>query len=120
MENQVYWVLELELQTGQENAFHSLMEEMVAATQANEANTLNYEWSTSADGKLCHIFERYADSAAAITHLETFGEKYAKRFLEVLKPIRFVVYGAPNQALKDVLAGLNPTYMQPVAGFSRH
>ena len=33
--------------------------------------------------------------------------------LEVLKPVRFVVYGAPNQAVNKALAGFSPTYMKP-------
>lgn len=119
MNSNVYWILELDVQAGRENDFRVLMAEMVSATQANEPGTLNYEWSTNADGKLCHIYERYADSAAAMTHLGTFGEKFASRFLKILKPVRFVVYGSPSTAVKDALAGFNPIYMQGVGGFSR-
>ncbi len=119
MDSNVYWMLELEVKAGREREFRALMAEMVGATQANEAGTLNYEWSTSADGKLCHIYERYADSAATMTHLRSFGEKFAARFLEILKPVRLVVYGSPNLAVKDALAGFKPVYMQAVGGFSR-
>jgi hypothetical protein len=45
--------------------------------------------------------------------------KYAGRFLEILKPVRSVVYGSPSQEVKDVLADFNPVYMRPVGGFSR-
>jgi hypothetical protein len=48
-------------------------------------------------------------------HLGTFGEKFASRFLEVLKPVRFVVYGAPNAAVQDALAGFNPVYMDQLS-----
>ena len=75
--------------------------------------------STSGDGKRCHIFERYVDSAAVLTHLGTFGERFAGRFLELLKPARFVVYGSPSAAVRDALAGFSPVYMQPLGGFSR-
>ena len=119
MNSNVYWMLELEVQPGRDNDFRALMKEMVSATQANESGTLNYEWSTSADGKVCHIYERYLDSAATLTHLRTFGEKFAARFLQVLKPVRFVVYGSPSPAVKDALAGFSPIYMQAVGGFSR-
>jgi quinol monooxygenase YgiN len=119
MDGDVYMMLELEVETGRENEFQVLMKEMVTAAEANETGTLNYEWSTSADGKLCHIYERYVDSAALMTHLGTFNERFAGRFLEILKPVRVVVYGSPSQAVKDALAGLNPIYMQAVSGFSR-
>jgi quinol monooxygenase YgiN len=119
MNSNVYWMLEMEVQAGRENDFRTLMTEMVNATQENETGTLNYEWATSADGKVCHLYERYADSVAVMIHLSTFGDKFAARFLEALKPVRFVVYGSPSQEVKNALAGFNPFYVQPVGGFSR-
>jgi quinol monooxygenase YgiN len=119
MNSQVSWILEVQVRDGRENDFRSLMTEMVSATQANEPDTLSYEWSTSADGKQCHIYERYADSTAVMTHLATFDEKYAGRFLEVVQPLRVVVYGSPSAAVKAALADLSPLYFEPAAGFSR-
>ena len=119
MSDQVSWMLELEIQGGRADALRALMTEMVNATKTNEAGTLDYEWSTSTDGKRCHIFERYVDSAATLIHLGTFGERFAGRFLEILKPTRFVVYGSPSAAVRDALAAFGPVYMQPLGGFSR-
>lgn len=119
MNGQVYWVLELEVLPGRDADFKALMAEMVRSTRDGEPGTLNYEWNTSSDGRLCHIYERYADSSAVMKHLESFGGKFAERFLAILKPIRFVVYGAPNQAVKDALAGFAPVYMSAADGFAR-
>ena len=119
MSEHVYWILELDLQTGKEEEFRALMEEMVTATRANEPGALNYEWSTSDDGRVCHIFERYADSAATMQHLANFGEKFAARFMEILSPTQFTVYGSPNQQVKDALATFGVAIMQQVGGFSR-
>ena len=119
MSSHVYWILELEINPGREDDFRTLMAEMVSATQGNEPGTLNYEWTTSADGRVCHIYERYADSAAVMTHLAAFAERFAGRFMEVLTPSRFVVYGTPSAGVKEALADFDPTYMEPVAGFSR-
>jgi hypothetical protein len=112
-------MLELSIQPGREQDFRALVEEMVGAARRDEAGTLDYEWSTSADGTVCHIFERYADSAAVLTHLTTFGERFAGRFLEILTPVRFVVYGSPSQEVKAALGGFGPVYMQHIGGFSR-
>ncbi|MFH1764493.1 MAG: antibiotic biosynthesis monooxygenase [Gemmatimonadota bacterium] len=120
MATDVSWILELNVQSGHETEFSALMQEMVSATQENEPGTLDYQWSTSADGSVCHIFERYVDSAAVMIHLGAFGERFAGRFLEILAPVRFVVYGSPSQEVKDALAGFQPSYMQPEAGFSRY
>ena len=48
----------------------------------------NYEWAISDDHQVCHAYERYRDSAAFMTHLESFGANFAARFMEVLEPIR--------------------------------
>jgi quinol monooxygenase YgiN len=119
MNSEVSWILELQVQDGRENDVRPLIADMVSATQANEPGTLAYEWSTSADGKLCHLYERYVDSAAVMTHLGTFGERFADRFLTVFKPVRFVIYGSPSVAVKEAIAGFGPVYMQSAAGFSR-
>ncbi len=119
MNDQISWILELRIRGGRENDFRALMTEMVAATEANEPRTLSYEWSTSVDGRACHIYERYTDSAAVMVHLATFGERFAARFGQVLEPVRTVVYGSPSAAVREALADLNPTYLEPAAGFNR-
>ena len=119
MDKTVSWMLELQIHSGREEDLKDLMSEMVEVTQANEPGTLSYEWSTSTDGRSCHIYERYSDSTAVMTHLGAFGEKFASRFLEILAPTRFTVYGSPDASVKEALAGFNPTYMEPAAGFSR-
>ena len=119
MNTEVYWLLELDIQAGREADLGALMDEMVAATKADEPGTLTYHWSTRADGKACHIFERYADSAAVMAHLGTFGEKYAARFMEILTPTRFMVYGVPSPEAAAALAGFGAVHMKMAAGFSR-
>lgn len=119
MSSNVSWMLELEVQPGRENDLKALVAEMVDATRAEEPDALSFEWSTSADGKRCHLYERYADSAAAMTHVRTFGERFAGRFLEILKPVRLVVYGAPDAAVRGALADFHPVYMQDLGGFTR-
>ena len=101
------------------DALRPLMEEMVAATQSDEPGTLNYEWHASANDTICHIYERYADSSAVLVHLGNFGSAFATRFMEVFKPLRFVVYGSPSSEVREALAAFNPTYMRSLDGFRR-
>jgi hypothetical protein len=54
-----------------------------------------------------------------MTHLEWFGANCAVRFMEMVTPTRFVVYGTPSQQVKDALAAFSPVYMVPFGGFSR-
>jgi quinol monooxygenase YgiN len=119
MNKHVYWILELELRLGKERDFHELMREMVAATRDNEPGTLAYEWSLDKDGRTCHIFERYSNSAAVMVHLAKFGEDYAERFFGMLSPTRFTIYGSPSQLVKDALSVFEPSYMKLADGFTR-
>lgn len=119
MTENVYWVLELAINPGRFEDLKALMAAMVEATQRNEVGALNYEWAISDDGQVCHLYERYQDSAAAMTHLESFGANFAARFMEVVTPTRLVVCGTPSAQVKDALAGLSPVYMAPFGGFKR-
>lgn len=118
MSKHVYWMLELDLHAGRKDDFHALMDEMVKATRENEPGALGYEWSLSADGTRCHIFEHYANSEATMVHLGNFSDRFAGRFLDILSPTKFVVYGSPDQQVRDALAPFGAIYMQPVGGFT--
>jgi hypothetical protein len=75
--------------------------------------------SVGDDHQVCHAYERYRDSAAFMTHLESFGANFAVRLMEAVTPARLVVYGTPSPQVKDALAGLSPVYMAPLGGFRR-
>jgi hypothetical protein len=85
----------------------------------SRTRSLNYEWAISDDRQICHVYERFQDSAAAMTHLERFNANFAARFSETVKLARFVVYGTPSALVKDALAGASPVYMAPFGGFRR-
>ncbi len=119
MNENVYWMLDLSVKEGALENFRRLMEEMVESTRANEPGTLNYEWSISDDGKHCHIYERYADSMATLAHLETFGNRYAERFMQSVDISRFMVYGNPSEEVRKAMSGLGTVFMSPFGGFAR-
>jgi quinol monooxygenase YgiN len=118
MEGHVAWIIELAVKDGQLSTFEELMQEMVEGT-SSEPRTLAYEWYVSSDESAVHIFEKYADSEAMITHVNGFLEKWAKRFMECVDITRFVVYGDPSPAARELLDGWKATYMGPWGGFSR-
>ena len=95
MEEHVSWLIELAVKDGQLDAFTELMEEMVTGTSV-EPQTLAYEWYISDDRTTVHIYEKYADSASTISHVNGFLEKWAERFAACVDVSRFVVYGTPN------------------------
>jgi quinol monooxygenase YgiN len=119
MSNIIEWVLEMQVQDGQMDNVMPLVEEMVAATQADEAGALHYEYYMSEDGNSCTVLERYADNAAVMAHLGNFGAKFAERFMACFAPTKFTVYGPANAEVMGALAGFGATNQARVAGFHR-
>lgn len=119
MTGHVYWIYELEIKPGAYEKFEALKSEMIAATEADEPGTLNYEWSVSEDRTTCHVLERFESSEAALVHMGNFGKKFASRFLEVLTPKSMRLYGHPSEAVVNALARVGAIRMPSVGGFSR-
>jgi quinol monooxygenase YgiN len=115
----VTWLFELAVRDGRAADLQVLMAEMVAATQRDEPGALDYEWYLTDDGKRLHLLERYADAAAATTHLANFGARYMGRFFDVLAPERISLYGAADDAVRDALSQLRPEILRRADGFSR-
>jgi quinol monooxygenase YgiN len=118
MEAHVSWVIELAVKDRALDTFKELMEEMVSGTSV-EPQTLAYEWYISDDGGTVHIFEKYADSEAMVAHVSGFMQKWAGRFMECVDVTRFVVYGDPSPAARELLDGFGAVYLGPWGGFSR-
>lgn len=115
----VAWMFELSVKEGRDGDLSALMAEMAGATERNEPGTLDYEWYLSDDGRRVHLFERYIHSQAVMAHLAAFNERYMKRFFGILEPKRLVMYGAPDEAVRDAMSQLAPEVLQQAAGFSR-
>jgi len=118
MNAQVCWLYEVTVKAGQAGTFRALMAELAGSAQA-EQGTLVYEWALSDDQSMAHIHERYADSAATLTHLTMFRDTFAQRFLETAEPVRLVVYGTPSEQVKEALTESGPVYMGAFTGFAR-
>ena len=113
---QVYWVFTVTVD--QMDRFMQLAPKLVSAT-AKEPGALQFELNVGDDQKTVDIFERYADSKAALFHqAESFGP-HAKEFFAVAKLTRWVIYGQPSTEFKKANEGFHPIYMTPADGFIR-
>lgn len=119
MSDTIEWVLELKLADGKREAVQALIEEMSAATMADEPGAQVYEYYLSEDGGTVTVLERYADSAAAMVHMTNFGEKFAPRFLAMLTPVSFRVFGPASDELREALAAVGASHHAQIAGFAR-
>lgn len=113
----VYFMVQLAIKEGKDDAFRDVVEEMCAAT-AKEGGALNYEWSLSEDGRVCHLLERYADSDAVRAHLENIGP-FVERFLGVVDVVGVEVCGSPDAGAREALAAFGAKFNRPYAGFVR-
>ena len=118
MNENVYWVIDLAVNPGRFEDLKTLIAELLEANQ-KEVGFLTCEFAISDDRQVCHIYERFQDSAAVITHLQLFGANFSARFFEILKPTRFVICGTPSVEVKDAFAQFNPIYLAPLGGFRR-
>jgi uncharacterized damage-inducible protein DinB/quinol monooxygenase YgiN len=118
MSQQISWHVELEVMPDAVEAFRELTADMVSAA-AEEPGTLVYERFIDEDRRRAFLYERYADGAAAMAHLEMFNARYAARLRAMARRTRFILCGPASPELRAALASLNPICASRLDGFSR-
>ncbi|MCI4670482.1 MAG: hypothetical protein MRZ79_20265 [Bacteroidia bacterium] len=93
------------------------MEELVEDAYA-ESGTNSHFWCRGKDGKALFVLEQYADETALIEHLMANPSSRAA-FFESIKMGDVSVYGSVSDKIKEILASLNPTYMNYYGGYSK-
>ncbi|NND32506.1 MAG: antibiotic biosynthesis monooxygenase [Saprospiraceae bacterium] len=107
------------MKSGRVDDLKALATEMSSRTEEHEPGAVTYEYNLNSEGTECHIYERYADSSALMTHLGNFQEHFAGRFFDILEIKRWTVYGNPSEEVRNTLGGMGATFFNPIAGFSR-
>ena len=116
MDGQISWYVQLAVKPGQIENFKALTRDMVECARG-EPGVLSYQRFVSDDNKFIHVYERYADSAAAVAHLRKFGNKFSPRFLAMVERTQFLVFGEPSDELRELLDGFGVTYLKPFGDF---
>jgi quinol monooxygenase YgiN len=112
MGGEISWHVDLRVRPGQLENFRALTGEMVAMAR-REPGVLSYQRFVSEDGTTVHVYERYADSGAAVAHLEAFAKRFAGRFSAMVERKTFTVFGDPSAELKAMLDSFNAMYLKP-------
>ena len=118
MPNTISWNLRMSVHEGHLDDARALMFEMIRATR-EEPGCLGYEWFLDGEGNAYHINERFADSDAAVAHLDNFGSKFADRFLTIFEPTSLHVYGEPSDEARAALDLFGAVYLGTLGGFNR-
>jgi quinol monooxygenase YgiN len=125
-DSNVFFVVELDVQPGQLDDLREVAQEMVELAQHNEPATLNYEYFLSDDGARCHIYERYVDSNALLSHSLSFPEELQQR-AQAFRPLRLTAYGnVPHTVrtsridpIRTVVPGFEAAYFSRLSGLTR-
>lgn len=115
----VSWIIEAKYEPSNEATLEEMAKEMTSYFLANESQTTHFEWSVNSEQGQLILHERYANSQAGLTHIETFSGKFGERFSALVQPKRVVVFGHPSEELMGVLSGMSPEILHYLAGFSR-
>jgi quinol monooxygenase YgiN len=118
-DTQVSWLVELAVKPGALERFRALTGEMVESAR-REPGALVFERFISEDGTAVQVYERYADSVAALVHLQGFEEMFAARFTSMVNRTRFTVLGTPSDEVREILNKFGATYLGPFDGFARY
>ncbi len=116
MRANIQWTVQANVRDGQFETAKALASEMTTATR-NEDGCAQYEFFFAADGSTCHVLEEYADSDAAMVHLQNFLTNFVERFMGCLEPTAVYVYGSPSDALKEGMKPFGAQYLGFVDGF---
>ena len=82
-----------------------------------EKGCLAYEWHLSEDGKTLHASERYADSEAAVVHVNETFSKINEKLMKVMTPTGLTIYGDASNDLREAGKGFGAVHFERIGGF---
>lgn len=118
MSQHVYWTIEATVHEGKLSQLRDAMSQLVVQTREREPGALAYEWWLDDEQSQLHIYERYADSDAAMNHLTNVSD-LLPQLLSAVAMTRLTIYGPASEELRGAFAGSNPHFMTALGGFAR-
>jgi quinol monooxygenase YgiN len=118
--NQIHFRAEFTIQEGKMEEYKKLVQDMSRVVEANEPDTINYQFYLNRAGTKCIVNETYANSEAVFAHINgVASQTILPKIFNVSKISRFDVYGNPSEELQKALASFGPQTYNLFAGFSR-
>jgi quinol monooxygenase YgiN len=119
-QNQIHFRAEFTIEVGKIEEYKKLIQEMSRTVQANEPDTINYQFYLNKDQTKCVVHETYVNSEAVFAHNDgVASQTILPKIFSVAKISRFDVYGNPSEELQKLLAGFGAETFNLFAGFSR-
>lgn len=119
-QNEIRFRLELTIEGSKIAGCKELVQDMVKVVQANEPDTIIYEYYLNNAETSCVINEAYKNSEAALAHLNgVASQTILPKIFNISRIARFDVYGDPSEELQKVLTTFGAQLYKLFAGFSR-
>jgi quinol monooxygenase YgiN len=120
--DQIHFRAEFTIEEGKIEEYKKLVQDMSRVVEANEPDTINYQFYLNRAETKCIVNETYANSEAVLAHITSVASQtILPKVFNVSRIIKFDVYGNPSEELQKVLTSFSPrpnTY-NLFAGFSR-
>ena len=120
--DQIHFRAEFTIDEGKIEEYKKLVQDMSRVVEANEPDTINYQFYLNRDETKCIVHETYANSEAVLAHITSVASQtILPKVFSVSRISKFDVYGNPSEQLQKVLTSFSPrpnTY-NLFAGFSR-
>jgi quinol monooxygenase YgiN len=118
--NQIEFRAEFIIEEGKIEEYKKLVHEMSRMVEANEPDTMNYQFYLNRDETKCMVHETYTNSEAVLAHNNgVASQTILPKIFSVARISRFDVYGDPSEELQKMLASFNPQTYNLFVGFSR-
>ena len=119
-QNQIHFRAEFTIEPGKIEEFKKLVQDMSRTVEANEPDTIDYQFYLNETETKCIVHETYVNSEAALVHNASVASQIIlPKIFSVSKISRFDVYGNPSKKLQKLLASLHPQTYNLFTGFRR-
>jgi quinol monooxygenase YgiN len=118
--NQIHFRAEFIIEEGKIEEYKKLVREMSKVVEANEPDTIDYEFYLNRAETKCIVHETYTNSEAVLAHnVGLASQTILPKIFSVSRISRFDVYGNPSEELQKVLTSFGSQAYNLFAGFSR-
>ena len=118
--NQIHFRAEFTIEEGKIEEYKKLVREMSKVVEANEPDTIGYEFYLNRAETKCIVHETYTNSEAVLAHnVGLASQTILPKIFSVSRISRFDVYGNPSEELQKVLTSFGSQAYNLFAGFSR-
>jgi quinol monooxygenase YgiN len=118
--NQIQFRAEITIQEGKIEEYKKVVQEMSRVVEANEPDTISYQFYLNRDETKCIVYETYSNSEAVFAHMNgVASQTILPNIFNVSKISKFEVYGNPSKELQKVLTSFSPQTYNLFTGFTR-